>query len=396
MNVLKTLKYLFPFLCGLSLPLEVDAQSEFPTTEEMNGDFILMNYKSYEGETETTTAIAETRPFVLTANEEDNTMVAEGFYQRGMPSLNMNYIPATGNIQIPAGQVVFAYADGEGSIMYLYGWDERNEMVSERPIVYRYEGGGCWRCTQPLMLMAGMIQDGELVGDLQPYVHSQGSVIARANATVNDVAYDGDAVEYREERPAYMTVSDRTISIYNLTQVDGQGNGSWVNFAYLPATGQALAFPTLIGDAPSDLDYPYKALTGCIYNEQTNRPTDINHVELNGKDYEGLIVSAVDMDNGEMVFEPMAVWPSTYSSAGWNIDLTRFYEVYSEMTVSFIPEEVLGINHVTTDNVEADILRTDYFTPDGRLVKKPLPGQVIIQRITRADGTTESHKIIQK
>lgn len=394
MKFFQTIKYTLSLLLAIVLPTTLWAQNEIPEPEDVQGDFILMNYKTYEGETTTQTSLAEVRPFKLTPKDE--AMVAEGFYMQGMPSLEMNYIATTGNITILAGQVVFTYGDGNGSIMYLYPWDDRDGAVNMRPITYRYKGKGRWECNQTLVLMAGVLADGELIGDLTPYLHSQGSVIVRANARVSDVAYDGEGVEFIEERPAYIVIGEQAISVYNMLQIDMHGNGAWVDFAYLPATGEAMAYPTLIGESPTDLNYPYKALTGCEYDETTHRPTDASHVILNGKEYEGLITSRVNIEMGEMTLSPMAVWPSSYSDAGWDIDLTRFYEVYSEMIVSFDPKEVASVGQITSEKENIPILHTEYFTPDGRLISRPLPGQIVIQRIVRTDGSTESKKMIKR
>lgn len=389
---------LFSTLIALLLALPMLAQTTPPTINEMAGDFVLINYK-INTDYSPDPLVAEVRDFTLTPKAGTDSLIAGDFYIDGMPDFKVKFGSVSGNITIPGGTCVFSYSDGNGSVQYLYSFDEATQEVSPRPITYRYQGNGVWECTIPIVLMTGQLVNGELSGDLTPYYHSQGSRICRANATMTDLVYDGDAVAYNDVRPVLVLREDaNSLTFYNLTQIDGYGNGSWLQFAYNRPTQELLAYGTIIDDA-SDIEYPYKALTGCEYDAETKRPTGPSKYTLNGEEYDGLISAKADPLTGIITFDPMCVWPASYDETnGVNINTEAFYEVYEWMKLEI--KDFEAVTSISTPMVSGDasgrkVLSTEYYTPAGRRINAPAPGMVTIKKQTFSDGTVKAEKILK-
>lgn len=364
------------------LPLSMTAQEtiEIPSLADMSGSFVIINSKTYEE----VTSVSEVRGMEFTVTADDSIQV-DNFYMGGI-QFKASYNEATGNFSIKAGTKVFAYSDGQGSVQYLYAWDEEEQEVILRPVTYRYRGGGVWENTQPLVLMTGDAAG----GDLQPYYFSQGSKIVRANGTTTNVTYDGEAQRFDESRPSYVLMSGDNILIYNLLQKDSYGYGCWLTLTYDREAGKVYSNPALIGSATA-IDYPYKALTGCEYDADTHRPTNISNA---GTAYAGRIEGTFNEETGVIEFSPMAVWPSKYDEEGWIIDNSRFYEVEESVTVTFDVEAAsTGIQSPEVSGEEGkQVLSVEFYNLMGQRTAAPLKGEVMIVKTLFKDGTFKTEK----
>lgn len=383
-------KYLLLPLLAFAAISAAEAQTadDVPTLAEMQADYVIINSKTYEQ----TTAVSEVRNMTIEPAEDGDSVVVSGFYMRGSVNFKAAYNPTTGHLTIPAGTKVFGYADGMGSMQFLYNWDANEGDITERPIVYRYQGHGVWQCAGTTVLRTTEAGSSSYTD----YIFAQGSKIARANATTTNVSYDGDAVRFDEERPSYVELTDNALTVYNLLQKDSYGYGCWLTFSYDKATGKAQTAPALIGSATS-LDWPYKALTGCSYDETTHRPTGpINK----GTASEGLISGtlALDGNTGTLTLQPMAVWPAKYDENGWTLDYDSFYEVEESVKVTFdvdkaitasVPSVTVGADHGSVTGV----VRYDL---TGRRLMSAQRGQLVIEQTRYADGTTTTRKVVAK
>lgn len=379
-------KFFLLSLCALTLtPLQALAQSgtTVPALNEMAGDYVIINSKVYED----VTSISEVRDMSVKVTDDDSLLISH-FYMLGGLDFKAGYNASTGNITIKAGTQAFGYSDGQGSVQYLYAWDDEKSEVMERPITYRYQGNGVWQAAGTIVLMTGTAGG----TDFQPYIFSQGSKMARSNATTSNVTYDGDAVRFEEKRPSYVEMKDDRITVYNLLQKDGYGYGCWVTFNYDEAAKQVSAAPLLIGSATA-IDWPYKALTGCGYDETTHRPTEVSY---KGTDREGVIDGScvIDDTEGMITLNPMAVWPAKYDESGWQLDFTRFFEVEESVSVSFDAEKAVasGISLPKDGAGQGVPVSTDYYDLLGTRVIAPQHGQIVLKRMHYSDGTVRTVK----
>ena len=350
-----------------------------PTLEKMKGSYVIINSKVYEGQS----SVSEVRGMTIAPTADDSLQLSN-FYMKGGLDFKAGYNAATGNISIPAGTKVFGYADGQGSMVFLYNWDDREQTVTARPVVYRYRGQGQWQTTGTVVLLATTAGSTTAT----PYIFSQGSRIALANATTNNTTYDGDGVRFEESRPSYVEWGRDSITVYNLLQKDSYGYGCFLSFSYDEKAGTAYSAPALIGQATA-IDYPYKALTGCDYDDQAHKPAAISHA---GTDREGIIDASIDLQKGILSIAPMAVWPAKYDGNGWQLDLDRYYEVEEAVTVTFTPGNVSSITRPTT----AAPVITTYYTLDGRPAAHPQKGTPVIKKIITAGKEVKTEKVLIK
>lgn len=268
----------------------------FPTLEEMAGDYIIINDKDYDG----TKFIADMRDMRIIVNS-DNSLTFSGYYMRGCLDLEAGYSEDSGNLSYDAGQKIFGI-DGEGGVVqYLYGWDDKNQIPTERPITYRYKGNNTWRAESSIVLMSGV--EG---GELSPYYFSQGSSIYRSNAISHNISYVGLGSEqemYDETRPSYIQLgTNNSITIYNLLTKDQFGYGCKLEGTYDPETGKVLFKPEVIGQTN---DFIYKVLSGCTYDENEMKPTGTSYTD--DFTHAGYVDAMIDFQNKRLEIGPMTI-----------------------------------------------------------------------------------------
>lgn len=392
--ILKKVFYTGVVLCLSPLTAFAQQSAAPPAMADLEGDHIIINYKIYEEQT----YVSEVRNFTIEMSPAESegqadSLLITGFYMKGSVPFKAAYSPATGNITIPAGTKIFGYSDGQGTVQTLYGWDEENSEVTTRPIVYRYQGDGTWKCSTYLVLRSGEAGSTSYTY----YDFSQASRLVPANGTTSNVTYDGDQTKFVEKRPSYVLIDGNNITVYNLLQKDSYGYGCWLTLYQSPGSDMVVAAPTLIGSASSDLDFPYKALTGCEYDSEECRPDTISYA---GTQREGYIYGTYDSANGTITLSPMAVWPAAYDDTGaWSVDLTRFYEVEESVCVSFdVNKATLAAisSPVVSENRERVrvAVSADYFDLQGRRIPSLEKGKIVLRHTTYSDGTSSYEKII--
>lgn len=382
------MKILLSLLLGLA-PAALCAQQSAtpPTLEEMAGDYVIINHRTYEG----VTSVAETRNFTIEVTEDDSLLISN-FYMKGGLSFKAGYNPSNGTITVAAGTKIFGYSDGIGTVQTLWAYNESDGTVNERPFTYRLQANGTWKCSSYLVL-----QSGEAGSTSYTYYDfGNPSILARANGTVNNVTYDGEQVKFEETRPCFVEIKGQYLTVYNLLQKDSYGYGCWLELYFNTSTGLIAAAPSLIGSASSDLEYPYKALTGCEYDEENFCPTGATYA---GTAQEGFILGTYDEEAGKIVLPPMAVWPASYDDEGWTVDYTRYYEVEESVEVTFDVASA-KLAAITTplaaDNAASPAVRTDFYDLSGRRLAAPAHGQLVVKRTTHADGSISTEKIFVK
>lgn len=384
------------FSLGIFLGLaSLTAFAQKPAMADLVGDHVIINYKVYDEQT----YVSEVRNFTIEIAEAEgegqaDSLLISGFYQKGSPSFKAAYSATTGNITIPAGTKIFGYSDGEGTEARLYIYDEETAEISTRPIIYRYQSDGTWKCSSYTVMETSVVGS---TSSASYYDFAQQSRLAPANGTTSNVTYDGEQVKFVETRPSFVTIDGNYITVYNLLQADSYGYGCWMTFYHSPESNEILAAPTLVGEATGDWDYPYRVLTGCEYDEENCRPDTISYA---GMAYEGYILGTYETDGttGTITLPPMAVWPATYDdNYNWDIDLTRFYEVEESVNVTFNVQNAT-LAAISSPSVagsgDSKVVRTDYFDLQGHRLAAPSKGSVIVKRTVFSNGTTTSEKVI--
>ncbi len=349
------------------------------TFSEMKGDYIIVNSKEYEG----VKSIADTKAVNITLDKD--SLNFSGFYMKGCPDFRAGYDEKNGSITIPAGTLIYIMF---GEIyQYLFLWNDEKEEIIQEPIVYHYKGNNLWETEATLMMMVG-----EAGGELSPYYFSQGSKIYRSNGTTENISFSGwgqDQQRYDESRPSYLMIDNERITIFNLLQADQYGYGSRMEGTYDSTTGEVTFLPAIIGQSNEGL---YRVLTGCIFDESDNKPVNTTNSETNK---EGQVKAKVDMEQGILEFEPMAVWPASITErGGLVIDKTRFFEFVKTVKVTFDPQRVVSVSTPEfTSSVDKEIVKVEYYDITGQKIAEPILNSIAIQKIYYKDRTSKVQKI---
>ena len=380
------LKHFFLALGVLFSTLGAVAQSHktVPSLSEIEGDYIVINYKVYEGNK----GISDTRAMHLSATDHDSLYV-EGFYMKGSIPFRAGYNASTGHISIKSGIKVFDFSDeyGQGTSQFLYAWDEQSQKPIDRPIVYRYKGGGKWEFQSPIVLMTG-IEGGELT----PYYFSQGSKFVKANATTHNLSYVGygaDQQKWEESRPSYVDMEQGSLTIYNMLQTDAYGYGCWLTFNLSSVNGKLTSEPTIIGQV-NNISYPYKALAGCEFDENNLVPTQLVY---DGTSHEGLLEGTYNETAGTIELSPMAIWPATIDNNVWRIQKDSFYEFVRSVRITLHSKDT-GVMLPTLGNHDKQIVAVEYVDMSGRKIAQPSDREVCIRVVTYDDHTQQINKIL--
>lgn len=385
---MKTKNILLSCICLLFGISKTTAQTEdiqIPSINEMKGDYIIVNYKTYEG----VTAISDVKSMSMDVTEDDSLKISD-FYMKLCYDFNAGFNKNTGHISIPAGTKIFDYRDEQGSVQYLYAWNEEMQEVISRPIVYKYKGNGHWHTDVPIVLMTGV-----LGGELSPYYFSVGSSIYLSNATTENETYVGYGEEqqkWMESRPSYIAIENTTVTIYNMLQTDALNYGCYIKLAYNTDENRVYTNPTLIGQV-GDIEFPYKMLAGCEYDKKYNKPTGLCYA---GTPTEGSIEGALDPENGTIELAPMAIWPAMFDGSQIVMDTERFYEFEKSVKITSEQLKATSITHPSIDAATKEITYIEYYNLAGQQIKRPQSNSFTIQKNYYTDQTFEVYKIYYK
>lgn len=349
-----------------------------PSIDDVTGDFIVMNYQTYDN----VKSLATTKGLKI-KKVDDTTIKISGFYVNKCLDFNADYDVTTGTISIPAATPIY---DMDTYKVCLYPWNDETDEVINRPIEYKYDGHDSWSCTTTIMLVA--IQEG-----VQPSPFSEGSKIVKCNGTSNVVSYYGigeNQEEYNDTNASYVVIDGNYIDIYNLRQADQYGYGINVSGVYDKDLKEAFFNSAVIGMAN---DGTYKVLTGCEYDEETNLPTGMTYPDT---DYMGLTKASIDLEEGNISFDPMAIWAATFDQNTGKLTVNEdiLFEFLKYATVTFDVDKAIEANIETTNSTNKEIERVEFYTIDGIKVENPEQGTFIIKRTVYKDNTFNSEKII--
>lgn len=354
--------------------------TEIPALSDMSGDFLVLNSQEYNG----VTSLSSMKAFKMSPSG-NTTVSMSGFYMAGCLDFDAEYNEKNGSMSIASGTPIF---DMESYMVYLYPWDSENEEVITRPIEYKYAGNNTWQNDNDLMLVA--IQD----ENIQTSSFSNSSTIVRCNGTSANTSYVGAAGsqdEYNESRPCYVTINGNRIDIYNILQADQYGYGVHLGGTFDAETGDAMLDYTLTGYAN---DGTYRILTGCDYDEATNMPTGMSYA---GTADMGRIHATIDVKNGTLTLDPMAIWVAKYDSSTGNItvDESLLFEFVKTVSVTYDPASTIATSIESVDNTAAkEVQRVEYYSIDGRKIGEPQRGSLVIRVTVYKDNTSKKEKIL--
>lgn len=357
-----------------------DTAPQPPSLAELTGDYVIMNYKEYEGQK----LLADMKDMRITPKGASSVVLA-GFYMAGSEDVTASYSPSDGTISIPAGTQVLG---GEsGFEQYLYLWDEEREEIRDTPVQFHFQADGSWSAEGSIVLMSGSAG-----GSLTPYYFSNGTVIRRSNATTENLSYVGWGSEqeiYMESRPSYVELTGNRVTVYNLLQKDQFGYGCLFAGTYT-SDGRVTFTPAVIGQAN---DYTYKVLAGCEYDEGANKPTEVTGA---GTRSEGVVKGTLDLENGILEIEPMAIWTGETNGGYVTIAANRsYYEFVKSVKVTFVPDPSASVSVIPSDS-GAETVSVEYYSLSGqRLSATPSPG-LVIRRTLDSAGNWRSEKVVIK
>ena len=137
-------KHLLSCVCLASVGMAV-AQTMPPSVEEMAGDYVIMNYKEYEGQK----LLADMKDMRIDAAGHD-ALKFSGFYMTDSEDFAVAYDPQSGKIAIPSGTQVLG--GDSGFEQYLYLWNEDKDEVMNSDIEYLLQEDGTWKAAPPCLL----------------------------------------------------------------------------------------------------------------------------------------------------------------------------------------------------------------------------------------------------
>lgn len=374
---------IFATIIAITAPVCAQETTTIPTIGEMEGDFLVLNSQEYNGEK----SLATIKPFNIVPTDNSSISVS-GFYMNGCIDFNAEYNESTGSISIPSGIPVF---DMETYMVYLYPWDSEAGEEILRPIEYKYIGNNTWECNTDLMLVA---VQGE---EKQTVTFSNGSRIVRCNGQSNNTSYvgsTGNQDEYIESRPSYVAINGNTIDIYNILQADQYGYGVHLSGTINKDVNEVMFRYTLTGHAN---DGTYRMLTGCEYDVETNMPTGMSYPETSNV---GMIHATIDMEKGEIAFNPMAIWAAEYDTSTGNISVNEnlLYEFVKTVNVNYDinNSDVSAIETPNIADTNKEVKQINYYAIDGSKLKTPQYGSLVIKMTIYNDESRKTEKVIFK
>lgn len=354
--------------------------TEIPALSDMSGDFLVLNSQEYNG----VTSLSSMKAFKMSPSG-NTTVSMSGFYMAGCLNFDAEYNEKNGSMSIASGTPIF---DMESYMVYLYPWDSENEEVITRSIEYRYAGNNTWQNDNDLMLVAILDEN------IQTSSFSNSSTIVRCNGTSANTSYVGVAGsqdEYNESRPCYVTINGNRIDIYNILQADQYGYGVHLSGTFDAETGDAMLDYTLTGYTN---DGKYRILTGCDYDEATNMPTGMSYA---GTADMGRIHATIDVKNGTLTLDPMAIWVAEYDATTGSITVNEnlLFEFVKTVNVNYDPASTIATSIESVDNTAAkEVQRVEYYSIDGRKIGEPQKGSLVIRVTVYKDNTSKKEKIL--
>lgn len=355
--------------------------TEVPALSDMAGDYLVLNSQEYNG----VKNLASMKAFTISPSGSA-TLTMSGFYMTGCLDFDAEYNEKNGGISITSGTPVY---DMDTYMVYLYPWDTENDVEIVRPIEYTYAGNDTWESDNDIMVVA--VQGDER----QTSTFANGSSIVRCNGTSGNTSYVGSAGsqdEYIESRPCYVTIKGNHIDIYNVLQADQYGYGVHLSGTFDAQTGEAMLDYTLTGYAN---DGTYRILTGCEYDEATNMPTGMSYPDTNNM---GKIHAVIDLENGRLTLDPMAIWVAEYDAGSGSITVNEnmLFEFVKTVNVEYDANSsaVTAIESVDNGTAAKEVLRVDYYTIDGRKIAEPQEGSLVIRVTVYKDMTTKKEKTV--
>ena len=354
--------------------------TEIPALSDMSGDFLVLNSQEYNG----VTSLSSMKAFKMSPSG-NTTVSMSGFYMAGCLNFDAEYNEKNGSMSIASGTPIF---DMESYMVYLCPWDSENEEVIKRPIEYRYAGNNTWQNDNDLMLVAILDEN------IQTSSFSNSSTIVRCNGTSANTSYAGavgSQDEYNESRPCYVTINGNRIDIYNILQADQYGYGVHLSGTFDAETGNAMLDYTLTGYTN---DGKYRILTGCDYDEATNMPTGMSYADTADM---GRIHATIDVKNGTLTLDPMAIWVAEYDATTGNITVNEnfLFEFVKTVSVTYDPASTIATSIESVDNTAAkEVQRVEYYSIDGRKIGEPQKGSLVIRVTVYKDNTSKKEKIL--
>lgn len=354
--------------------------TEIPALSDMSGDFLVLNSQEYNG----VTSLSSMKAFKMSPSG-NTTVSMSGFYMAGFLNFDAEYNENNGSMSIASGTPIF---DMELYKIYLYPWNSENEEVITRPIEYRYAGNNTWQNDNDLMLVAILDEN------IQTSSFSNSSTIVRCNGTSANTSYAGAAGsqdEYNESRPCYVTINGNRIDIYNILKADQYGYGVHLSGTFDAETGDAMLDYTLTGYTN---DGRYRILTGCDYDEATNMPTGMSY---DGTADMGRIHATIDVKNGTLTLDPMAIWAAEYDATTGSIAVNEnfLFEFVKTVNVTYDPASTIATSIESVDNTAAkEVQRVEYYSIDGRKIGEPQKGSLVIRVTVYKDNTSKKEKIL--
>lgn len=354
--------------------------TEIPARSDMSGDFLVLNSQEYNG----VTSLSSMKAFKMSPSG-NTTVSMSGFYMAGCLDFDAEYNEKNGSMTIASGTQIF---DMESYMIYLCPWDSENEEVITRPIEYKYAGNNTWQNDNDLMLVAILDEN------IQTSSFSNSSTIVRCNGTSANTSYVGVAGsqdEYNESRPCYVTINGNRIDIYNILKADQYGYGVHLSGTFDAETGDAMLDYTLTGYTN---DGTYRILTGCDYDEATNMPTGMSY---DGTADMGRIHATIDVKNGTLTLDPMAIWVAEYDATTGSIAVNEnlLFEFVKTVSVTYDPASTIATSIESVDNTAAkEVQRVDYYSIDGRKIGEPQKGSLVIRVTVYKDNTSKKEKIL--
>ena len=354
--------------------------TEIPALSDMSGDFLVLNSQEYNG----VTSLSSMKAFKMSPSG-NTTVSMSGFYMAGCLDFDAEYNEKNGSMTIDSGTPIF---DMKSYMIYLCPWNSEDEEVITRPIEYRYAGNNTWQNDNDLMLVA--IQD----ENIQTSSFSNSSTIVRCNGTSANTSYAGavgSQDEYNESRPCYVTINGNRIDIYNILQADQYGYGVHLSGTFDAETGDAMLDYTLTGYTN---DGKYRILTGCDYDEATNMPTGMSY---DGTADMGRIHATIDVKNGTLTLDPMAIWVAEYDATTGSITVNEnlLFEFVKTVNVNYDPASTIATSIESVDNTTAkEVQRVEYYSIDGRKIGEPQKGSLVIRVTVYKDNTSKKEKIL--
>lgn len=367
------------FISLVFLPCFIMAGATYkvPSMPEMDGDYIIMNYKEYNDQK----FLADMKAMRMETTREG--LKISGFYILGSEDFIAGYNTSTGTISVPAATKVLG--ENIGFEQYLYLWDDDKEEVVNSDINFLLMENGSWEVASSIVLLSGV--DG---GELSPYYFSNGTVITKANAETSNVSYVGwgnEQEKFEEERPSLIEISNNRITVTNLLQKDQFGYGCRIEGTFT-SDGKALFSPAVIGQSN---DGTYKVLAGCEYDENQNKPTDVTFA---GDRSEGVVSGHIDLNTGTLEIGPMAIWTGSEKNGYVTINSNRsYFEFIKSVKVTFTLPPSSSIEKIEDSHNSKEIIKVEYYNLMGQAINEPASGSFVIQRIHYKNHFPESKKI---